>query len=843
MKEQDSAGAVAPAVDRARVVGARRGITGKISAIFAALLVLFLAATGALGLRVNSLETQDPVAVALTTGRQTALASLVTFQEQVRAFDNVLIAGTDPAARATRLSQYRAYETEETGLIAQAAQQLPAGKYRDATLTFAAVHAQLSAKYDRTLQAFVSTGGKDERAAAAAVEGIEVSPFETYEASTTQMRIERDNLNAAQVRRVEQQITIIYIVAAVIGLGITAGAVLVLRRVVRPIRHLTATAEQVASKTLPEAVDRIRTLGEGEAAPTLEPIVVTTTDETAQLADAFHTLQNTALQLAVDQHRAEAESAQMLVNLGRRNQNLLNRTLAYITELESSEQDPDVLDQLFRLDHATTRIRRNAESMLVLAGAHQTRTWSVPAEAVDVVRAAMSEIEDYNRVDIYHVQPAAISGSAIADVVHLLAELVENATTFSPPTTKVTVVGQMVPDGYRIRIIDEGIGMTRSELEASNRTIRLATEGRSASKLLGLYVVGRLAARRGIEVTLEASGGRGVTANVVLPRELLTELAPERPQEPAEQRAPEQVVPRVPEPNQQTNRQQNHQLSHQLSHQQGRDVYRPPASQQPVQAGRQTPVQAAMLQAAIEHAAAEHTPMRPAPVPAAPVGPVGSAGPVGRHESRPESGPAPVVRRVPGAQLPDLGPYEDSSPALGSIDAVDVRGRLSSLQAGVRAGREAGIAVPVEPVHQPEQPAEQAEQPERQVTEGWVVVDPPVTEHLADTEAETVEREVAEVDRAEVDRAEVDEAEVDEAEVAAEVPVDVPATPVRVPGAQLPDLGLIDNAPDTYLAPPSMASRWALRSFQLDVDAARRVELDNPDAAEPLRSGRTPEES
>ena len=265
-------------------------------------------------------------------------------------------------------------------------------------------------------------------------------------------------------------------------------------------------------------------------------------------------MQTSAVQLAFDQHRAERESADVLVNLGRRNQNLLKRTLGYISELEADETDPEVLSRLFRLDHATTRIRRNAESMLVLAGAEQTRTWSQPVPIAEAARAALSEIEDYQRVDLHHLDEAAVTGVAVADLVHLIAELAENATHFSPPGSRVTVVGQHVADGYRIQVSDRGVGMSASELDGANARIARAAEGRSDSPLLGLYVVGRLAARRGITVALEPSAGSGITASVTLPPSMLVDTASltrtpaETPALPSPAAGPWPVVPNASVP-------------------------------------------------------------------------------------------------------------------------------------------------------------------------------------------------------------------------------------------------------------------------------------------------------
>ena len=337
MKDQDPAGPVVASGDQVRSVGVLRGITGKVAAVVAALLVVFIVSATVLLSLVSGLQKADPDSARLTTGRQTALSVLVEFQEQLRAFDQVLVAGTDAATRTRRMNQYRASDDLVEQLLQQAIRELPADRFRQDTQDFLAKHTQWRAVYGRALDAFVASGGRNVKQAAAAVENLETDAFTAFEQSTSDMRIERDRLNAAQLHRVSAQITRIWIVGGVLLLLITALAAFVLRRVVGPIRALTRAAERIARSDLPRTVGRIRELQEGEEPPALPRITVRTKDETSQLADAFHSLQSSAVGLAVEQRQAELDAAQMLVNLGRRNQNLLNRTLAYITELERTE--------------------------------------------------------------------------------------------------------------------------------------------------------------------------------------------------------------------------------------------------------------------------------------------------------------------------------------------------------------------------------------------------------------------------------------------------------------------------------------------------------------------------
>src|SRR5690606_201055 len=200
------------------------------------------------------------------------------------------------------------------------------------------------------------------------------------------------------------------------------------------------------------------------------------------------------------------------------------RQLDFITELEANETDPDTLANLFRLDHLATRMRRNAESLLVLAGVEPPRKWAAPVRLTDVIRAALGEVEDYQRVTVRGVEPATVQGSAAADLAHLLAELIENALVFSPPDQAVDIRGRNRPDGgYTLAIIDSGLGMAPEDIAAANR--RLAGPGSfpsAPSNHLSPYVAGSLAARHGIHVRLDNSPGSGITATVDLPPTLLS---------------------------------------------------------------------------------------------------------------------------------------------------------------------------------------------------------------------------------------------------------------------------------------------------------------------------------
>jgi hypothetical protein len=253
----------------------------------------------------------------------------------------------------------------------------------------------------------------------------------------------------------------------------------------------------------------------------------------SDVADALNTVQDTALDLAVEQAVLRRNIADSFVNLGRRNQNLLGRQLDFITELETNETSPDALANLFRLDHLATRMRRNAESLLVLAGIEPPRQWAAPVRLTDVIRAALGEVEDYQRVTVRGVEPATIIGSAAADLAHLLAELIENALVFSPPDQTVDIRGRTRPgraaagagdlSGYTLAVIDSGLGMPATDVAAANRRLAGAESFTIApSKYLGHYVAGNLAARHDITVRLDNSPGNGITATVTVPPGLLT---------------------------------------------------------------------------------------------------------------------------------------------------------------------------------------------------------------------------------------------------------------------------------------------------------------------------------
>jgi two-component sensor histidine kinase len=232
--------------------------------------------------------------------------------------------------------------------------------------------------------------------------------------------------------------------------------------------------------------------------------------------------------LADAEHGRRRYTSELLVNLARRNQGMLYRQLDIINQLEEKEQDPDALADLFKLDHLATRVRRNAESLLVLAGEQPPRTWSGPVLLRDVVRAAIAETEDLERVVFAVDDRLEVAGHTVADLTHLLAELIENAVRFSPPETSVTL--RTRPDrlndgGQMLTVEDWGVGMPREDLAAANELLASPQEvDLSVSQRLGFHVVARLAARHGITVSLGATPGSGITAVVLLPPSLFASV-------------------------------------------------------------------------------------------------------------------------------------------------------------------------------------------------------------------------------------------------------------------------------------------------------------------------------
>ncbi|MGW1257297.1 nitrate- and nitrite sensing domain-containing protein, partial [Streptomyces sp. NPDC002513] len=308
------------------------------------------------------------------------------------------------------------------------------------------------------------------------------------------------------------------LILLVLGVSLV-GAFVVARSMIRSLRRLQETATKVAQDRLPELVKQLSESDPQDVDTSVESVGVHSRDEIGRVAAAFDDVHREAVRLAAEQALLRGNVNAMFTNLSRRSQGLIQRQLSLISELESREADPDQLSSLFKLDHLATRMRRNGENLLVLAGEEPGRRWTRPVPLVDVLRAAASEVEQYERIELAAVPTTEVAGRVVNDLVHLLAELLENATSFSSPQTKVKVTGHALPDGrVLIEIHDTGIGLSPEDLAQINE--RLAsppTVDVSVSRRMGLFVVGRLSQRHGIRIQLRPSDSGGTTALVMLP--------------------------------------------------------------------------------------------------------------------------------------------------------------------------------------------------------------------------------------------------------------------------------------------------------------------------------------
>ncbi len=314
-----------------------------------------------------------------------------------------------------------------------------------------------------------------------------------------------------------------YITGAAVVIALLAAFVLagmVARGMSRSMRQLRNAAFGIAEQRLPMLVDQLSRTDPGRVDTKVQPIPITSTDEIGEVARAFDQVHREAVRLASEQALLRGNINAIFTNLSRRNQSLIEGQLSLITDLENNEADPDQLENLFRLDHLATRMRRNGENLLVLAGEEPGRRWDQPVPLVDVLRAASSEVEQYERIELSGVPEAEIHGRAVTDLVHLLAELLENATTFSSPQTKVRVTATRLPDGrVMVEIHDKGIGLTAEDFaDINHKLANPPTVDAAISQRMGLFVVGRLSDRHGIRVQLRPSGEQaGTTSLVMLP--------------------------------------------------------------------------------------------------------------------------------------------------------------------------------------------------------------------------------------------------------------------------------------------------------------------------------------
>ncbi|MBY8843216.1 ATP-binding protein [Streptomyces sp. SP2-10] len=321
------------------------------------------------------------------------------------------------------------------------------------------------------------------------------------------------------------------------------------RRISRRLETLRDAADLLTARQLPDVMRRLGAGEDVDAVTEAPPLAADEVrdDEIGQVGRSFNSARLAAVEAAVQQATLRRGQFAVLLTIARRNQALVHRQLKLVDTLERRTEDPDVLRELFRIDHLTTRMRRHAESLIILSGAAPGRRWRGPVPVADVVASAVGEIEDYARVVVPPMPEAGVAADAVADVVHLIAELLENATVFSPPHTKVTLRTGRVGNGFVVEIDDRGLGL---DAEASALAARTLTDPDAFDPTrhdrLGLYVVGRLAARHGIEVTLRDSPYGGTTAVVRLPDGVLAQPETEPTRTPAPARRPGRPEERPP---------------------------------------------------------------------------------------------------------------------------------------------------------------------------------------------------------------------------------------------------------------------------------------------------------
>ncbi len=357
----------------------------------------------------------------------------------------------------------------------------------------------------------------------AVLDSLQISS-DTYENTTAQLidtidSALADRTTAAQTGALRETTIVIGMLLAGLALALS-----VARTLVVPVRRLRRDALEVAHFKLPDELAVVRA---GGTTPEITPVAVHTTDEIGQLARAVDEIHEQALNLAADQARLRLQIGNMFETLSRRSQSLVEQQLALIEDLEHDEDDTDRLQSLFRLDHLATRMRRNGDNLLVLAGTALRRGQLHPVHLSDMLWSAVSQVEDYQRVEIGAVPDGIVAGEPAVDIEHLLAELIDNALRYSPPTTPVTVmVSRAVDGGYLIEITDRGLGMSLEDLQTTNE--RLASGGEvtvETARRMGLFVVGRLAKRHTITVSLRRTSTMaqqpGITASVHLPGALV----------------------------------------------------------------------------------------------------------------------------------------------------------------------------------------------------------------------------------------------------------------------------------------------------------------------------------
>ncbi|MET7383553.1 ATP-binding protein, partial [Streptomyces sp. NPDC005526] len=334
-----------------------------------------------------------------------------------------------------------------------------------------------------------------------------------------------------RVRPLAMDVVLQAAVAGILGLAAVLVSLVLSVRIgrslVRDLRQLRLEAHEASGVRLPSVMRRL-SAGEQVDVETEVPRLEYDKNEIGEVGQALNTLQRAAVEATVKQAELRAGVSEVFVNLARRSQVLLHKQLTLLDTMERRTEDTEELADLFRLDHLTTRMRRHAEGLVILSGAAPSRQWRKPVQLMDVVRAAVAEVEDYERIEVRRLPRVAVTGPAVADLTHLVAELLENATMFSPPHTAVQVVGERVANGFTLEIHDRGLGMAAEALLDANLRLAETPEFElSDTDRLGLFVVSRLAQRQNVRVSLQPSPYGGTTAVVFLPDVLLTDDVPD----------------------------------------------------------------------------------------------------------------------------------------------------------------------------------------------------------------------------------------------------------------------------------------------------------------------------
>ena len=361
--------------------------------------------------------------------------------------------------------------------------------------------------------------------------GKVVTPYAT---NLGKMLTAHTTLIVAQVKSNGRSTLLAIIISAFLGLAAiifsVVFSILVGRGLISQLKGLRLSALELANDRLPSVIRRLRDGENVDVAaetPALEAGTAQaprSSDEIDQVQEAFNIVQRTAIEAAVDEANLRRGISDVFRNLARRSQVLLHRQLRLLDGMERRASEPEELEDLFRIDHLTTRMRRHAEGLIILSGEPAGRTWRHPVPLMDVLRAAVAEVEDYTRIRVEARTRAALSGTAVADVIHLIAELAENATVFSPPNTPVKISGDIVGRGFAVEIEDRGLGITEERLVEINKNLADPPAfDLSGSDRLGLFIAARLARRHDIKITLRPSVYGGTSAIVIIPMTLVVD--------------------------------------------------------------------------------------------------------------------------------------------------------------------------------------------------------------------------------------------------------------------------------------------------------------------------------